>query len=532
MNRILSCFLALILVFNLTVSPVSAADVSDIDAISTLESAGYTVKSLAAGSVLIGGAGGVASIATVALPCLAFIVAMGVTGTTPYQLVEWAMQMYNNLATETLAALQKWLDSGDDTFELSSDVAADFEQAFKAIFFTDDGSFAAFTGLAFDSSLLLSYSNDYFISGSTYPVDLFTYDLSFSAPTVLGDTGLIVQLVSNTFDATSDYALKVTNTVTDVVGLFTISSFSCDNIDDSVSLKISMPTVETYTTSTGVVFYRIVWFVLSEFADDAIYKYMSFSVGDNGNSFVLDGLANYDYNGVVGSVTITGDHVTWSVLDDVYQDYVTPAVYVVGTARPVTQDGEYAAPLVGGDVLTMPTELERENITDYTAEDARGLTDVETDKSWLQSLLDGLTGILEAIFVPDLSGFQELVDVYTSKFNWVGDIYHFMDDFIRALQCDVPPKVSIDLSMAESPGGYNWGGKTYALDMTWYSRYKESVDTILSGILWVFFLWRLFKRIPDILSGIGIAEEYSGLDRGWIKTEQAERKERKERRSH
>ena len=146
---------------------------------------------------------------------------------------------------------------------------------------------------------------------------------------------------------------------------------------------------------------------------------------------------------------------------------------------------------------------------------------------WLQSILDALTGILEFIlsipqtiidgiisgitdvleylFVPDLTAVQEFVDTYNSKFDWVADLFNFGADILDSLNPTEPPKIPIKLSAAD--GKYNYGSDGYILDMNWYSKYKSSVDNLLSGILWFFFIWAMFRRIPDILSGVGMIEE-------------------------
>ena len=46
-----------------------------------------------------------------------------------------------------------------------------------------------------------------------------------------------------------------------------------------------------------------------------------------------------------------------------------------------------------------------------------------------------------------------------------------------------------------------------ALDLSWYARYKSRVDSILSGFLWIGYLWLLFKRAPGIVRGAAMIEE-------------------------
>lgn len=60
----------------------------------------------------------------------------------------------------------------------------------------------------------------------------------------------------------------------------------------------------------------------------------------------------------------------------------------------------------------------------------------------------------------------------------------------------------VHLENAESKYGYNYGDKQKIFDMTWYQKYKASVDGLLSGFLWLGYLWLLFKRAPAILLAV------------------------------
>ena len=42
---------------------------------------------------------------------------------------------------------------------------------------------------------------------------------------------------------------------------------------------------------------------------------------------------------------------------------------------------------------------------------------------------------------------------------------------------------------------------TITLDMSWYAQYKSYGDTILSGFMWLAYIWLLFKRAPSIIHG-------------------------------
>ena len=48
----------------------------------------------------------------------------------------------------------------------------------------------------------------------------------------------------------------------------------------------------------------------------------------------------------------------------------------------------------------------------------------------------------------------------------------------------------------------HFGSTTISLG--WYSQYKSTGDTIISAFIIITFVWNLFKRLPDIISGAGM----------------------------
>ena len=54
--------------------------------------------------------------------------------------------------------------------------------------------------------------------------------------------------------------------------------------------------------------------------------------------------------------------------------------------------------------------------------------------------------------------------------------------------------------------GINFGNMS-AINLSWYAPYKQTVDNIVSGFLWLAFVWLVFKRVPNIIQGVGMAEE-------------------------
>lgn len=118
------------------------------------------------------------------------------------------------------------------------------------------------------------------------------------------------------------------------------------------------------------------------------------------------------------------------------------------------------------------------------------------------AIADAIAVPIEAIFVPS-------EDFLTAKIEALRANYAFADSIIETGQAigtalsvgdSGPPVIYMHLQDAE--GDINWGGTVPALDMRWYERYKPTVDSLLSAMLWIFFAWRVFRKLPGIISGM------------------------------
>ena len=135
---------------------------------------------------------------------------------------------------------------------------------------------------------------------------------------------------------------------------------------------------------------------------------------------------------------------------------------------------------------------------------------------WLQNIIDAITALPAAIaekvgelFKPDEALITEITDTFKGKFGFLPVLKQFGDDLFGMTAETEPPVIWVHLENAESKYGYDYGGKTKALDLTWYQKYKANVDTIVSGFLWLAFLWLLFKRASSIIQGGEMVEQYS-----------------------
>lgn len=127
----------------------------------------------------------------------------------------------------------------------------------------------------------------------------------------------------------------------------------------------------------------------------------------------------------------------------------------------------------------------------------------------IDALADKITEGFAEIFAPDPALMQEISEAFTDKFGFVSTLHQLGTDLLSINATSAPPVVYIHLEDAE--GSIYYGETVKALDMTWYARYKEDVDRIMSGFLWLGFLWLLFKRASAIIQGAEMATDY-GVD--------------------
>ena len=160
-------------------------------------------------------------------------------------------------------------------------------------------------------------------------------------------------------------------------------------------------------------------------------------------------------------------------------------------------------------------------------------------KEWLGEQFEGLGDTIENsdgvvidqdvdvdynIVYTDPEGVEQETSIMQimDKFAFLADIYDIGDTMLAVVQADAAaayavdedgaaassgaPIITVDLSAANSKYGYVYGGSVEVLDLSWYAPYKERVDSLVSGFLWLLFLWGLFKSAPAILGGVGLAQ--------------------------
>lgn len=96
--------------------------------------------------------------------------------------------------------------------------------------------------------------------------------------------------------------------------------------------------------------------------------------------------------------------------------------------------------------------------------------------------------------------FDFLTNFLTTNFSFIDKIKNSIFSF-EDIMSGVVPAPSLSINVKETK--YTTARSIKILDLSWYLPYKEYGDLILTGFIYICFLWRTFTHLPNIISGIG-----------------------------
>lgn len=118
----------------------------------------------------------------------------------------------------------------------------------------------------------------------------------------------------------------------------------------------------------------------------------------------------------------------------------------------------------------------------------------------VNGIVNGFTNVLKTLFIPSDDYFSKKLEPIQAKFGFVKQIVNFAKSIISMLSNDniSPPSFTFDLSKLNTR---YYMGDSVTIDFNWYAPYRNSVNSFLSGFIWLHFIWNSFKSLPSIISG-------------------------------
>ena len=124
-----------------------------------------------------------------------------------------------------------------------------------------------------------------------------------------------------------------------------------------------------------------------------------------------------------------------------------------------------------------------------------------SDNFFGYKIIELFSSLFEKLFIPKEDSFKALQEVFNSKLgfidvikNYVAEIQSKLNDMNNGVSKSYP-KLQYDVKSSY----YN--GSIVVFDCGWIAPYKKYTDLFISGFAYLFFIYRLFKRIPAIVSG-------------------------------
>lgn len=117
-----------------------------------------------------------------------------------------------------------------------------------------------------------------------------------------------------------------------------------------------------------------------------------------------------------------------------------------------------------------------------------------------KKIIELLGDLLKSLFVPSEERITALQNTVMSKFDFVESIKTSINSFKDIVNnIGNAPVLHLDLGATK----YTDKMTINVIDLNWYKPYKQYGDIVITGLFYAFYLWRLFSRIPGIVSGTG-----------------------------
>lgn len=127
---------------------------------------------------------------------------------------------------------------------------------------------------------------------------------------------------------------------------------------------------------------------------------------------------------------------------------------------------------------------------------------VANDFTGLDAIIAGaVAGVLTDFFVPDQVATMAKLGAIQAYFQFKDDIIGAFDD-LKIMIFGITPSPILKIPIGAETSKYNYGFGSYIIiDISWYAPYKQFGDKIILAICWALFIWRLYIKLPGIISG-------------------------------
>lgn len=112
-------------------------------------------------------------------------------------------------------------------------------------------------------------------------------------------------------------------------------------------------------------------------------------------------------------------------------------------------------------------------------------------------LIELIRDLFKLLFIPSEERITALTNTVTSKFNFIDTIKLSVSSLINVVNnVGNAPVLNIKYGATK----YNASG-VFSLDFSFYAPFKGYGDIVITGFVYAMFIWRIFVKLPGIVSG-------------------------------
>lgn len=119
-----------------------------------------------------------------------------------------------------------------------------------------------------------------------------------------------------------------------------------------------------------------------------------------------------------------------------------------------------------------------------------------SDNFFGKKLIELFGELLQKLFIPKEESFTKFQDIFNEKLGFVENIKSGVNSLKNMFNnVEELPILSINVDSKY------YKGELTIIDLNWYSQYKTYGDLVITGFCYVFFIWRIWVHLPNILQG-------------------------------
>lgn len=125
-------------------------------------------------------------------------------------------------------------------------------------------------------------------------------------------------------------------------------------------------------------------------------------------------------------------------------------------------------------------------------------------------IIELFSNLLQFLFIPSEDSINNLVNEVSSHFSFIETIKSLVNDVKDVvIDSEGMPSFTLHLNATKYTNEIN----IKILDLGWYAQFKQYGDAIITGFVYAFFVWKIFIKLPGIISGVsGDIQDVNDID--------------------